>query len=210
MKHQIEYSSFLHSKKVEKLFLEHKSELAIYVNQLLWWNKKINLVSRDVSRETVVSHVEHSLVISFSKLFQDAPQIIDAGSGGGLPGVPLGIVHPEKKILLNDIVNKKMMACKQMVYKLGLKNVFTQSGSIEDVEVTNEGLVVSKHAFKINDLVEFLGAKEWRGIVLLKGGGEVEQELEGVDIPLNINVLSLDSFQKSFYDGKALVEITKK
>ncbi|MAO66526.1 MAG: hypothetical protein CL666_16165 [Balneola sp.] len=210
VKHQIIRSDFLESKGVTKLLSDYDEKFKEYADQLLWWNDKVNLVSRGVSRETVLNHVEHSLTISFSQLFQGAAQIIDAGSGGGLPGVPLGVAHPEKEILLNDIVSKKIMACKQIAYKMGLKNVSTKIGSIEAVEMTKDALVVSKHAFKINDLMRFLHDKEWKGVVLLKGNNEIEEELEGVDDPLKINVLSLESFQNSFYDGKALVEITKK
>lgn len=210
MKHQIHNHTFSQADEVKTLFYGYENQLSKYVEQLLWWNEKINLVSRDVSRETVLHHVEHSLVVAVSELFQNATQIIDAGTGGGLPGIPLGIVATEKKVLLNDIVSKKMMACKQMIFKMGLRNVSVQDGSIEAVEIDKGSVIVSKHAFKINDLVGLLGDKNWEGIVLLKGVGEIEEELNGIDLPLKINVFSLDSFQDSFYSGKALVEITKK
>lgn len=210
MEHEILTSNFSNTEQVEALYFEFEKELLEYVDQLMWWNNRVNLVSRDVSRETVKHHIEHSLVISQLSLFQNSLQIIDAGAGGGFPGLPLGITHPKKEILLNDIVSKKMMACKQMVLKLGLDNISTQAGSIADVEVSKKSLIVSKHAFKINDLIEMLGQKEWSGIVLLKGRDEVEQELNGVKTPLNINIISLEAFRNSFYDGKALVEITRR
>ncbi|WP_395078453.1 RsmG family class I SAM-dependent methyltransferase [Gracilimonas sp.] len=180
-----------------------------YIDQLLWWNKRVNLVSRDVSRETVRHHVEHSLVISQSNLFQNSTKIIDAGAGGGLPGIPLGIVYPQKEILLNDIVTKKMLACKQMILKLGVSNVSTLSGSVEEADISKEHLIISKHAFKVNDLVALLDGKNWQHIVLLKGEKKVLRELQGIDVPLNIHVFSLEAFGNSFYDGKALVEITR-
>lgn len=212
VEHQIEQSSFAkaYHEKVKVIYDNCYEQLELYAGQLLWWNDKVNLVSRDVSRETVMNHIEHSLVVSTSQLFQDARRIIDAGSGGGLPGIPLAITHPEKQVILNDIVSKKMMACKQMVRKLGLKKVSIQEGSITEVEFNKEDVLVSKHAFKINKLMELIGKKDWNRAILLKGSREIEDELEGVGIPLKINIITLDSLGKSFYDGKALVEITKR
>lgn len=210
MEHRISNSYFPNTEQVKALRSKHEELLSKYIKQLLWWNKRVNLVSRDVSRETLTHHVEHSLIISQANLFQKAAKIIDAGAGGGLPGIPLGIVSPKKEILLNDIVNKKVMACKQMALKLGINNVSTLPGSIERVDISKEHLVVSKHAFKINDLIALLEGKNWQNVILLKGGEEIEQELSGIKIPLSIHISSLATFDNSFYDGKALVEITRK
>lgn len=207
VKHQIQYIQFAERELIESLYLKNAQKLEDYLNQLLWWNDKINLVSRGVSRETLQKHIEHSLIVSASRLFKEASNVIDTGTGGGLPGIPLGIVNPDKKILLNDIVSKKIMACKQMVLRLGLKNITLKEGSIGNVPIEKEEIVVSKHAFKINDLVELLGEKKWKGIILLKGKHEVEREIAPVSKPLKLKVYSLDVFDDSFYDGKALVEI---
>ncbi|MDR9417634.1 MAG: RsmG family class I SAM-dependent methyltransferase [Gracilimonas sp.] len=209
MEHRILNSSFSKTEHTKALYSEQEEVLLKYIDQLLWWNKRVNLVSRDVSRETVRHHVEHSLVISQSNLFQNSTKIIDAGAGGGLPGIPLGIVYPQKEILLNDIVTKKMLACKQMILKLGVSNVSTLSGSVEEADISKEHLIISKHAFKVNDLVALLDGKNWQHIVLLKGEKKVLRELQGIDVPLNIHVFSLEAFGNSFYDGKALVEITR-
>lgn len=212
VKHSIEYSeipkeglSFLNN-----LLDQHFLRLQEYAELLLWWNSRINLVSRDVSHETLFEHIKHSLLISTIESFQGAEGIIDTGSGGGLPGIPLAICHPEKSFILNDIVSKKMMAAKQMAGKLKLKNVLTISGSISEVEL-NKSLIVSKHAFKIFELVDHLGKKEWGDIIFLKGEHEVENELRKVDSPLNVRVTTLDNVLESdFYKGKSIVEIKRR
>jgi 16S rRNA (guanine527-N7)-methyltransferase len=212
VKHDITYSHLTVDKisQIKNHFKKHHQKLSAYVDQLLWWNKKINLISREVSRETLMNHVDHSLLITTAPLFLSAQRIIDAGSGGALPGIPLGIVNTDKEVALNDIVSKKMMACKQMVRKIGVKNVSVNIGSIADVEIKRDDLIVSKHAFKINELIRFLDNKEWMGIMLLKGADEVEDELTGISDSLKIEVKSLEKMDLSFYKGKAIVEITKK
>lgn len=212
VEHHVNYQSLSQQKadSVKEFFDHAKKNLSEYTNLLLWWNKKINLISRDVSRETIRLHIEHSLTPSLSSLFNDSPFIIDAGTGGGLPGIPLAISHPEKQFLLNDIVSKKITACKHMTNQLKLNNIKGNSSSIQNVDFKEGSLIVSKHAFKINDLIEMVGNKKWSGIILLKGKDDIEKELHGIDQELSISVLDLYSgFNESFYKGKALIEITK-
>ena len=199
------------AEEVRGLRQDHKMLLSEYIDKLMWWNKRINLVSRDVSRETITKHVEHSLVLSCSEEFKRGSYIIDTGTGGGLPGIPLAVTHPDKSIVLNDIVSKKIMACKHISSGLDLQNIQTSTGSIEGEEIPGGAVIVSKHAFKINDLIGLLGDNNWSSIILLKGGEEVGSELDGIKYTLNINIVDLEKgFADSFYSGKAMVEISKK
>ncbi|MEX0608723.1 MAG: RsmG family class I SAM-dependent methyltransferase [Balneolaceae bacterium] len=189
----------------------HRGKLEYYADRLLWWNKKINLISRSVSRETVMKHIEHSLVLSQAEAFHQAKKIIDSGTGGGLPGIPLAIIFQDKEFLLNDIVEKKLMACKNMTRDLNLQNVKTNSSSIKDVGLDADSLLISKHAFKINELFAMIKDKEWNNILLLKGANEVKTELEGIEEQLRISVFKLEDVSDSgFYKGKAMVEIQRK
>lgn len=198
------------AESTRQIFSEKRTVLEDYIDRLLWWNKKINLVSRDVSRETILRHVEHSLVLSGSGLLKEAEQIIDSGTGGGLPGIPLAIVWPEKRVLLNDVVSKKVMACKHISSELKLNNIDAVADSVKNIEIKNGAVIVSKHAFKINDLLEMVPEKPWKDIVLLKGGEEVGQELSGINEKLMIKIIDLEpGFKHPFYKGKAMVEITK-
>ena len=196
--------------KLNSLLDIHQVRLTKYAEELMWWNTKINLVSRDVSRETVIEHIRHSLLIHQFIDVEKGGDIIDTGTGGGLPGIPLAICFPDINFVLNDIVSKKVMAVKQMAFKLGLKNVKTLVGPISEVPIKNEDLVITKHAFKIEDLISFIEKTEWNRIVFLKGGEEVLKEIDGVRCRLEINIIKLDAVLKSdFYKGKAIVEVSK-
>lgn len=198
------------AREVRELFNQHEEKLNDYVSRLLWWNNKINLVSRDVSRETISKHVEHSLVLTQSELYVQAKKVIDSGTGGGLPGIPLAICSKEKQVHLNDVVTKKIMACKNMATGLSLKNIATSDYSVEKVGFAGGEILISKHAFKINDLLTMLESKPWKNIVLLKGGDEVEIEIERVKEPLSVKVIDLmPGFEDEFYKGKAMVEISR-
>lgn len=213
MKHDISYLEYSAEKvdSVRNDFHSNRELLVHYVDRLLWWNEKINLVSRDVPRETVLNHIEHSLAITQSKLFRESGLILDTGTGGGLPGIPLAISSPEKQFVLNDIVSKKIMACKHMVSGLKLKNTDSFMGSLENLEVKSGSIIVSKHAFKINEMLKMIEDKPWLGVILLKGGDEIERELGGIEVSLDISVYDLqENFQNPFYNGKAMVEIKRK
>ena len=211
MKHSIKHLPFPKKKaeNVSELFASQEAVYSAYADKLLWWNGRINLVSRNVSRETLLLHIMHSLVVSQSSVFKNSDKIIDTGTGGGLPGIPLAIACPEKTFLLNDIAAKKITACKNIASSLSLKNVSAEAGSIAEVEIASQ-ILISKHAFKINELLAMLSQKSWKHIVLLKGGEDVEAELEGVEELLTIEIYDLyGGFQEVFFKGKALVEINR-
>ncbi len=196
--------------KVNDLLDTFQKQLTEYTELLMWWNEKINLVSRDVSRETVIEHIRHSLLIHEYVELNGRGSIIDTGTGGGLPGIPLAICFPEKEFVLNDIVSKKVMAIKQMYMKLGLKNVKTQTGTIAEVSIRVEDLLITKHAFKINDLLSHIKNTKWNKVVFLKGDREVLAEVDTIIEPLEIKIIHLDKVLKTeFYKGKAIVEVKK-
>ena len=193
--------------QTDSLIDSFRDQLTNYLNQLLWWNKRVNLVSRDVSRETVWEHIRHSLLLSQFEVFQTANIIVDAGTGGGLPGIPLAITHPEKHFVLNDLVTKKCLAMKQIVKKLGLQNLGIVDGSIEEFTHDEEFLLISKHAFKINELYKMTSSLPWSTMAFYKGS-EFKDELEGMPEQLEIEVHNL-SKQSDFYEGKAVVIVSR-
>lgn len=195
---------------VDELIEKHRSKLGSYLEHLFWWNERINLVSRDVSRETVWEHIRHSLLLTQFGTYTNSPLVIDSGTGGGLPGIPLAVVSGDKKFLLNDIVTKKVLAVKQMAQKLGLSHVDTVDGSVAELKITTPFLLVSKHAFKVNDLYHLTSDLPWTGMVFYKGIN-FKEELEGIVTPLEITVYDLfEENRDSFYKDKALLYISRK
>lgn len=212
MKHQILYSILNDNQLSEwKALIDSNIEsLLLYSDQVLWWNKKVNLVSRDVSHETILEHIKHSLLLSVIDSFKRNERIFDTGSGSGMPGIPLSICFPNKKFIVNDIVSKKVMAMKQMGFKLKLTNLKTCFGSIATHNISSHELLVTKHAFKVNELVTLLGKQPWEKILFLKGVKEAEPEIKKLDIPIASNIIELDiSINHPFYKGKCIVEITR-
>lgn len=194
---------------VDELIESNRDKLEHYLNRLLWWNKRINLVSRDVPRETIFEHIRHSLLVSGLQSYKNSSLIVDSGTGGGLPGIPLSIISPEKEFILNDIVTKKVMAVKQMARTLGLENVSAADFSIEKATLNSPFLLVTKHAFKINDLIRMVSGLPWQEIIFYKGM-DFKEELEGIDTPLTITAYELFTESKEpFYEDKALLVISR-
>jgi 16S rRNA (guanine527-N7)-methyltransferase len=211
VEHEIRSLSLKEKELVESLFRKNKIELEAYADLLIWWNDKLNLVSRGVSRETVLSHIKHSLYVGLSKAFVATDRLIDTGAGGGLPGLPLAICFPEKEIVINDIVRKKIFAVNDVINKLSLKGrAKGMAGDIKSLEFDDVEVVITKHAFKIHELIELISGKKWKRIVFLKGYEEALQEVRGLEGKIKMKIIKLDSdFMSSFYDGKGLIEIER-
>lgn len=210
--HLIQYHSVSREtfSAVDKIIEECRSPLSDYFDQLLWWNKRVNLVSRDVPRETVWEHIRHSLLLSQLPAFRSTENIVDAGTGGGLPGLPLAITHPEKSFVLNDIVSKKCLAVKQIVRKLGLQNIVIFDGSVADLEQQDPFILISKHAFKIDELYELTGHLPWQKMVFYKGVN-FEDELENISEDLKVSAYDLYAQSNDFfYKDKAIVIIKRR
>ena len=108
--------------------------LSLFKNLLLDWNKKINLVSRKNEHSVWTGHVAVSLSMLFKIEFRSGMNILDLGTGGGFPGIPLAIMLPECSFLLLDSTQKKITAVQSMITSLGLPNVKTLWGRAEEVQ----------------------------------------------------------------------------
>ncbi len=179
-----------------------------YLDKLLEWNEKINLVSRNVSRETVREHIVHSLIPIPLNLIEKHEKWIDSGTGGGLPGIPLAICKPEKAWILNDNVRKKMRAVDDIVQSMGLENTSILAKSISLIELKKGTGIVTKHAFKIPDLLRLLGNEPWKTILMWKGVEGIEDEIHQSRRKLNTTIYKFNFGQdEPFYEGKGIVKI---
>ncbi|MGF1669373.1 MAG: 16S rRNA (guanine(527)-N(7))-methyltransferase RsmG [Balneolaceae bacterium] len=190
-------------------YKENEGAYDLYADNLLWWNDKINLISRSVSRETVREHIIHSLLPLQINILDKSEIIVDAGTGGGLPGIPLAISMPGVKFILNDIVQKKIMAVKQMVRELNLDNVEYFQGPISELREKQLFTLVSKHAFKTDDLMEMVKEKPYEKIVLYKGNKEGLSETKKT--VASEGIIFNFEFGKtvSFYEGKGIIVLNR-
>lgn len=192
------------------LFDDHSEELNHYIDLLFEWNEKMNLVSRSVSRETVREHVVHSLIPASLGLLNKHDKWIDSGTGGGLPGIPLAIVLKEFEWRLNDNVRKKMRAVSSMIDSLGLTNAEAVAKSISLVEMEKGTGIVTKHAFKLDDLLRLLGGKPWKTIIMWKGVEDAEKEIQRAKKKLNYTLYDFKFTGNSdFYEGKGILKIER-
>jgi len=151
------------------------------------WNDQINMVSRKDIDNLEVRHVLHSLAIAKFMPFKAGATIMDLGTGGGFPGIPLAILFPETEFILIDSRGKKIMVVNEIVQKLGLTNVTAIHGRVEETKVKCD-FVITRAVAKMEKLFNWtrrhLKNKHMHiypnGIIALKGG---DIKLEMKDVP---------------------------
>lgn len=196
--------------KTRDLYQVFKRPLENYIDYLLDWNEKINLISRSVSRETLREHLVHSLIPVTLGLTDKHDKWIDSGSGGGLPGIPLAICKPQTFWYLNDNVKKKMRAVADILRSMELKNAEVLPKSISLVDLKRGTGIATKHAFKIDDLLRHLGDKPWKTILMWKGAEGALQEIKSSGKKLNYTIYEFNFGEdEPFYEGKSLVLIER-
>lgn len=174
------------------------------------WNAKINVISRKDIDNLYEHHVLHSLGIAEVIRFKVGTQIMDLGTGGGFPGIPLAIMFPEVQFHLVDSTKKKILVCTEVVKALGLTNVTTHWCRAEE-EKGKFDFVVSRAVMPLADLVKICRkniAKEGRnalpnGLICLKGG-ELENETYPMKNSVDITPLS-DYFSEEYFKTKKVV-----
>ena len=176
------------------------------------WNAKINVISRKDIDNLYERHVLHSLGIAHIINFRAGTRIMDLGTGGGFPGIPLAILFPEAHFHLVDSTGKKIHVCDEVISALGLANVTTQHVRAEEVKERFE-FVVSRAVMPLADLVKLarrLMARQQRnalpnGLIALKGG-ELEHEAAAVPGEKLITPLS-DFFTEEYFQTKKVVYV---
>lgn len=178
------------------------------------WNQKINVVSRKDIEELYLRHVLHSLGIAKIQGFKDGSQVMDVGTGGGFPGVPLAIVFPNVHFTLVDSIGKKIKVVDEVVAGLGLENVKTINARVEEVPGKFD-FIVSRAVAAMPTFVHWVKGKikkesihERRNGILYLKGGDLNEELQNYK---TVEIYDLtDYFKESFFETKKVVYLPMK
>jgi 16S rRNA (guanine527-N7)-methyltransferase len=178
------------------------------------WNLKINVVSRKDIDEIYLRHVLHSLGIAKVQRFNPGSKILDVGTGGGFPGVPLAILHPEVNFHLVDSIGKKIKVVNEVVEGLGITNVKTTNDRVETVKDQYD-FVVSRAVAQMETFVHWVKGRVAKksthelknGILYLKGG-DLTEELQKYT---TTTIYELPSFfEEEFFETKKVVHLPMK
>ncbi|KJJ38375.1 16S rRNA (guanine(527)-N(7))-methyltransferase RsmG [Aequorivita vladivostokensis] len=178
------------------------------------WNLKINVVSRKDIDELYLRHVLHSLGIAKIQSFLPGSRILDVGTGGGFPGIPLAILFPDVKFHLVDSIGKKIKVVEEVVAGLQLQNVKTTNARVETVSGQYD-FIVSRAVAQMDTFVHWVQGKiakknlhERRNGILYLKGGDLSEELK---IYTTVTVFPLsDYFDEDFFETKSVVHLPLK
>ena len=176
------------------------------------WNEKINVVSRKDIENLYVNHVLHSLGIAKVMSFKSGAQVLDVGTGGGFPGIPLAIFFPETNFHLVDSIGKKITVVNAVAEGLGLKNVRGEQIRAEQIKGKYD-FIVSRAVTRLKEFYGWVHQKVKdksiheldNGILYLKGG-DLEEELAELKKPYSLYSLS-DYFKEDFFETKKVVYV---
>ena len=174
------------------------------------WNEKINVISRKDIDELYVRHVLHSMAIARIIRFQPGTSVIDVGTGGGFPGIPLAILFPDCRFTLIDAIGKKIKVVQEVADHLNLVNVKAQKNRIQEIK-TKYDFVVSRAVTAFPDFVSMVRKNVSsdsknavpNGIIYLKGG-DFEEELNRFKASAEIFDLS-KTFSEPFFETKKVI-----
>lgn len=180
------------------------------------WNSMINVISRKDIDELYMRHVLHSLSIAAVCDFDDGAQIVDIGTGGGFPGIPLAIYFPNVEFLLVDSIGKKIKVVNEVAQAIGLKNVKGVHSRVEQVKGRQFDFAVTRAVAPLKELWKWIepalraGQKSEdlpNGLICLKGGN-LKQEFQESGLKPTVWSIS-DLFEEEFFKEKYVVHVAK-
>jgi len=181
---------------------------ALYIE----WNQKINVISRKDMENLYTHHILHSLSVAKVIQFEKGTSILDAGTGGGFPGIPLAILFPECSFHLVDSIGKKIIVVKSIAEELGLKNLIAEKVRAEELKDKYD-FVVSRAVTSLKEMYGWThklirsGGKNTlqNGILYLKGG-DLHQEVRELSRKVMTFELN-DFFKEEFFETKKIIYI---
>lgn len=203
------------SKIVQKYFPQLTAHQIQQFDQLFelyqYWNAQINVISRKDIDLLYEHHILHSLGIAKVCTFKSGAQVLDVGTGGGFPGIPLAILFPETQFLLVDSIGKKIKVVNEVAQAIGLQNLKAVHSRAEQVS-QNFDFIVSRAVTQLKDFYPWIRGKFKKdsqhsmpnGVLYLKGG-DLSEELKASKLK-HIQLYSLkDYFEEEFFDTKFVV-----
>ena len=176
------------------------------------WNAAINVISRKDMDAFDERHVLHSLALVKAMKFAPGSDVLDVGTGGGFPGIPLAIAYPEVNFVLCDSIGKKMKVVRAVVQALGLTNVTVHHGRAEDIKGQFD-FVVSRAVTRMNRFIPWVQGKikkqsinPWPNGILALKGGDLSEELGEVDFPTERLPIS-EWLDQPFFETKQVVYV---
>jgi 16S rRNA (guanine527-N7)-methyltransferase len=178
------------------------------------WNEKINVISRKDIDALYTKHVLHSLGIAKIQAFEPGTYVLDVGTGGGFPGIPLAILFPETRFYLIDVIAKKIKVVQAVADALGLKNVKAEQIRAENVKGDFD-FIVSRAVTNMPDFVSWVKTKikkqhkhELKNGILYLKGGDLTEELAAFPKATLYNLA--DFFEDEFFETKKVVHLPLK
>ena len=178
------------------------------------WNAKINVISRKDIEALYIKHVLHSLAIAKIQKFAPGTYVLDVGTGGGFPGIPLAILFPETRFYLIDVILKKINVVKAIAEAIGLKNVKAEQMRAENVKGDYD-FIVSRAVTNMPDFVSWIKDKikkqnkhELKNGILYLKGGDLTEELAAFPQATEYNIA--DFFEPDFFETKKVVHLPLK
>jgi 16S rRNA (guanine527-N7)-methyltransferase len=196
------------------LSLVQKEQIRALQPLYAYWNQRINVISRKDMENLYIHHVLHSLAIARIIAFRPGTVILDAGTGGGFPGIPLAVYFPYVNFILADSIAKKMKVVEAVIRALKLDNCIPVTERVEKLE-NQVDFVVVRAVTDLSTLLKWTakniipgGNNTLKNGLLALKGGELDQELKAVRTPATVFNLS-DYFSEPFFETKKLVHIEK-
>lgn len=191
---------------------QQKEQFAALYDLYTDWNSKINVISRKDITNLYEHHVLHSLGIARFISFKDGSQVMDLGTGGGFPGIPLAILFPEVKFHLVDSIGKKIKVASEIANAIGLKNVTFRHSRAEE-EKAKFDFVVSRAVMPLSDLLKIIRKNISstqmnaipNGLICLKGG---ELAKETLPVKNKVEIMDLkNEFAEEYFETKKVVYV---
>ncbi|HSZ71569.1 MAG TPA: 16S rRNA (guanine(527)-N(7))-methyltransferase RsmG [Cytophagaceae bacterium] len=174
------------------------------------WNEKINVISRKDIDLLYERHILHSLGIAKVMAFKPGTRVMDIGTGGGFPGIPLAILFPESSFLLIDSIGKKIKVVQEVAQAIGLTNLTAVHGRAEEVDEKFH-FIVSRAVTRLKPFYNWTKNKysaeqfnDFKNGILYLKGGDLEEEVKELNKPVQLFNLS-DFFKEEFFETKKVL-----